>query len=87
MDYLPPTSKNYTAAYDIPSKLTVIYLSYYYILNKFKYYTAMAANGNVNGYGNMNGNGRPHPPVEGANNEQPTPRENISRAEPVAAFR
>ena len=37
----------------------------------------MSANGNMNGYRNTNGNRRPHPLANRANNGQPIPRENF----------
>ena len=47
----------------------------------------MAANGNVNGYGDMNGNGCLHPSAEVANNKLLPPRENFIGAKRVTAFR
>ena len=47
----------------------------------------MAANVNMNGYGNTNGNGHPHSLENRANNEQPNPCENLDRVGRVAAFR
>ena len=47
----------------------------------------MAANGNANGFGNMNGNGHLHQPTVRVNNDLPPPRESFIGAERVAVFR
>ena len=47
----------------------------------------MVANSNMNVYRNANGNGHPHLPIDGANNDQPNPHENLDGAEQVATFR
>ena len=47
----------------------------------------MVANKNMNGYGNANGNGQLRPLVNGVNNEQWNPHENLNGAGQVVAFR
>ena len=47
----------------------------------------MAANGNVNGFGNMNGNGHLHQLTVRVNNDPPTPRKSFIGAKRVATFR
>ena len=47
----------------------------------------MAANGNTNGYGNMNRNGISYPPMNGANSELLPHHENFIGAKRLATFR
>ena len=47
----------------------------------------MAANGNANGFGNINGNGHLHQLMVRVNNDLPPPRESFIGAERVVAFR